>query len=206
MLASHFCGEFLLHIPCWLHFYLGSFSYTSRAVFILIQGVFLPHPVLRYRCLCKEFLLHIPCWLRGFCCCFFIWGVSFTYPFLFFVFVFLIGGVFLTHPVLASFLSRELLLHIPCWIYFYLGSFSYTSGATFTFIWGVSLTHPMLASVGTYPSYPSRAGFIFMRGVSLTHPMLDSFLFREFVLHIPCYLHFYLGSFSYKSRGGFIFI
>ena len=42
------CGEFLLHIPCWLHLHLGSFCYTSHAGFtytsllacyILMQGV-----------------------------------------------------------------------------------------------------------------------------------------------------------------------
>ena len=35
MLASFLCGEFLLHIPCWLHSYMGSFSYTSRAGLLL---------------------------------------------------------------------------------------------------------------------------------------------------------------------------
>ena len=40
-----------------------------------------------------------------------------------------IGGAFLTHPVLASFLSRECLLHIPCWLHFYARRFSYTSHA-----------------------------------------------------------------------------
>ena len=55
-------GEFLLHVPCWLHFYLGSFSYTSRAGFIFIWGVSLTHPVLA-SFLSGEFLLHISCWL-----------------------------------------------------------------------------------------------------------------------------------------------
>ena len=48
--TSHTCfflsEEFLLHIPCWLHFNRGSFSYTPRAGFILIGGVSLTHPVL----------------------------------------------------------------------------------------------------------------------------------------------------------------
>ena len=102
-------GGFPLHIPCWLHMYLGSFSYTSHVGFI------------------------------------FIWGVS------------------LTHPVLASFLSREILLHIQCGLHFYLGSFSYTSTAGFIFMWGISLTHPMLALFfcGGCFSYTSRAGFFF---------------------------------------------
>ena len=73
-----------------------------------------------------------------------------------------IWGVSLTYPVLASFLTGEFLLHIPCWLHFYLGSFPYTS----------------------------RAGFIFNWGVSLTHPVLASFLTGEFLLHIPCWLHF----------------
>ena len=87
--------------------------------------------------------------------------------------------VSLTHPFLASF--------------FDLGSFSYTSCADFLFMWGVSHTHPMLAS------------FFLMWGVSLTHPMLTLFLCGEILLHIPCWLHFYLGSFSYTSRAVFIF-
>ena len=37
-------GEFLLHIPYWLHIYEGSFSYTSRAGFIFLWGVSLTHP------------------------------------------------------------------------------------------------------------------------------------------------------------------
>ena len=32
-LASFLSGEFFLHFPRWLHFYAGSFTYTSRAVF-----------------------------------------------------------------------------------------------------------------------------------------------------------------------------
>ena len=40
------CGEFLLHIPCCLHFYVGSFSYTSRDVLIFMEGVSLTHRVL----------------------------------------------------------------------------------------------------------------------------------------------------------------
>ena len=62
VLASFLFGEFLLHIPCCLHFLLGSFSdtsyayfffyvvsfsYTSRAVLMSMQGVSLTHPVLK---------------------------------------------------------------------------------------------------------------------------------------------------------------
>ena len=194
MMASFLCGDFLLHIPCWLHFYLGSFSYTSHAGFFpfplncgefllnipcwfhFTLGVSLTHPMLTLF-LCGEFLLHIPCRLR-FC----IWGnFSYTYHsgFIFvfvFLYLFLIGGVSLTHPLLASLYIWEFLLHIPCWLHFYLASLSYTSRAGFTFIWGVSLTHSML----------------------------DLLLSGEFLLHIPCWIYFYLGSFSYTSHAGFL--
>ncbi len=115
-----------------------------------------------------------------------------------------IAGVYLTHPVvalllflllsrefpvLASFLSWEFLLHIPCWLHFYLGSFSYTSLPGFTFLWGVSLTRPMLASflfnLRSF-SYTSSAGLVFIWGVSLKHPVPVSIVFGEFLLHIPC--------------------
>ena len=103
------------------------------------------------------------------------------------------GGESFTPPMLASFLSWEFLLNTPCWFYIYLGSFSYTSRARFTFMWGVSLTHPVLT-------------FTFMWGVSLTYPMLTLFLCVEFLLHVPCCPNFYLGSFSSTSYAGFIFI
>ena len=235
VLDSFLPGEFLLHIPSRFHFYLGSFSYTSRAGFVFIWGVSHTHPVLS-SVLCKEFLLHIPCWLLFS----FTWGVSLTRPMLVLLFS---GWVSLTHLVLASFLSGEFLLHIPCWLHFYLGSVSYISRAGFFFIWGVSLTHPLLFlhiyiylkhpvlvssfflaefflhiscwlhfCLGSF-SYTSRAGFIFLWGVSLSHPVLASFLSREFLLHIPWqvsfflsfYFIFYLGSFSYTSRAGFFF-
>ena len=131
-----FTWEFLLPPPPWgvtpvwgvsrpllaffkIIFYVGSFSYTSRAVFIFMGsfsytslagfifmlGVSLTHPLLA-SFLSWEFLLHIPSWF--------------------------------------IFLWREFLWHIPCWLHFYLGSFSYTSYAGFTFLFGVSLTHPIL--------------------------------------------------------------
>ena len=168
MLASFLCGEFLLHIPCWLYFCLGSLSYTSCAGFI-------------------SYASH-----AGFI---FMWGVSLTYPVL-------SSSLFLFYFIL----SGEFLLHIPCWIHFYLGTFSYTSHAGFIFIWGVSLTRPGLAS-------------FFIWGVSLTHHMLASLLCREFLLHVQCCLQFYarrfpyiiptffiLGTFSYTSHAGFIFV
>ena len=215
MLALYLSGEFLIHIPFWLHFYLrsfsytshacfnflsgisytskvgfffflfffnilGSFSYTSRAGFIFMRGVSQTHPVLALF-LSGEFLLHIPFLLyfstggwrggarapiqgslsytshAGFYFYFLIWGVSLPDP----VLASFLCGEFLLHiPYWLYFLSREFLLHIPCLLYFSVGSFSYTSHTGFIFIWGVSLTHPMLAfCVGSF-SYTSHAGFL----------------------------------------------
>ena len=134
MLSSFLCNEFLLHIPCWLHLHLGSFSYTSHDGFISIWGVSLPHPVLP-SLFSGEFLLQIPSWI------YFSMG-SFsdtTHPFYFFLslslslFFFFNWGVSLTHPVLypvlASLLCGVFLLHIPC----------------FVFMRGVSVTRPVLS-------------------------------------------------------------
>ena len=106
-------------------------------------------------------------------------GISLTEPMLASFFLFFLSWEFHLH-ILCWFLfsSEEFLLHIPCWLHFYLGSFSFTSLAGFIFIWGVSLTHPMLTS----------------------------FLYGEFLLHIPCWLHFYQGNFSCTSRGDFFFM
>ena len=166
VLASFLCGEFLLHIPCWLNVYVGSFSYTSHADFVFMSGVSLTHPVLPsflcgeffytpififififYR---GEFLLHIPCWLHSY-----VGSFSYTSHADFFML-----GVSLTHPVLASFLYGEFLLHIPCWLHFYLGSFSYTSRAVLIFMQGIFF-------------FTSRDGF--------------GFLSRKFLLHIQCF-------------------
>ena len=140
-------------------FNLGSFSYTSRAGFIFIWGVSLTHLVLALFYLGSySYISH-----AGF---FFSFSVGTFSLFFFLEFCYisharfiLIWGVSLTHPVLASFFSGEFLLHTPCWLYFSLGSFSYTS----------------------------HAGFIF---------------YGEFLLHIPYWLLIYLGSFSYTSRAG----
>ena len=90
--------------------------------------------------------------------------------------VIFIWGVSLTHSVLASFLSRKFLLHIPCRLHFYVGSFSYTSHADFVFMWGVSLTHRVLAS----------------------------FLSGEFLLNIPCWLLFFFSFFNIFIWGFFL--
>ncbi len=136
-------------------------------------------------------------------------------------------GISLTHPMTALFFCGKILLHIPCSLHpppphlflLNLWSFSYTSRAGFIFIlthpalalflsgeflfflfflWGVSITHPMLASLSLSLSL--------MWGVSLRHPMLALFLSGEFLLHNPCWLHFYLVSLSYTSRAVFIFM
>ena len=75
-------------------------------------------------------------------------------------------GVSLTHPVLASSLCGEFLLHILSWLNFYAGSFSYTSRAGFFFLFSFFIW-------GYY--YTSCAGFIFLWEDSLTHPMLALF-------------------------------
>ena len=234
MLAFFFffwCGEFVLDIRLWLlsffsflskefpsqiqsclHFYLGSFSYTSPAALIFTWGDSLRHPVLASFS-CAEVLLHIPCWLLlllfffFFFFLFFLFLGNFTYTSLA-DFIFL-WGVSLTHPVLAS-----------CFL-LNLGSFSYTSGAGFIFLWGVSLTHPMLALFFRgefFLHIPCCLLLFFIWGVSLTHPLLASALSREFLLHIPCWLYFLsgefplniqyllyvsMGSFSYTSHTGF---
>ena len=175
MPALIFCGEFLLHIPCWLLF--------------LIWGVSHIHPVL-LSFLSEEFLLNILWWLH-----LYLGSFSFTsHADFFYVGVLLhiraalifMQGISLTHPLLAPFfylgsfsytsragfiLSGEFLLHIPCWLHFYLGSFSDTSRAGFSFT----------SHVGSF-SYTSYAGFTFLLGVSLTHPILSFFCFVNLVL------------------------
>ena len=209
VLPSFLCGEFLLHIPCCLHFYSGSFSYTSHAGFIFIRGVSLTHPVLA-SFLFWEFLLHIQYYFHTY-----LGSFSYTSRA---AFIFM-WGVSLTHPVL-SFYSRSFSYTSRAGFIFFLESFSYTSRAGFLFFLLF-----FLFFLGSF-SYTSPAGFIFIRGVSFTHPMLTSFLSGEFLLHIPCwlfffffwggggvggllhtpyYVNFYLRSFSYTSRASFIF-
>ena len=72
-------------------------------------------------------------------------------------------------------------------------------------LWNINLNGSHRCPSSSF-SYISHAGFIFIWGVSLTYPVLASFLTGEFLLHIPCWLNLYLGSFSYTSRAGFNFI
>ena len=123
-----------------------SFSYTFRAGFFFLGGVSFTYPVL------ASFFL------------FFFLGFSITHP----VLASFSSGEFLLHipPVFPPpppplfffffffFLCKEFLSHIPCFFFllfflnsFYQGSFSYTSRAGFIFIWGLSLTHPVLALI-----------------------------------------------------------
>ena len=210
MLTLFLCGQFLLHIPCWLLFLIWgvslthlmltlylceSFSYTSHVGFFFLNlgsfsytsradFVFMWGVSLTHPMLtffwCKEFLSHIRYWLL-----FLTWGVSLTHP----VLTFFLCGEFLIHiPCwLLFFECGEFLLHIPCWLCFYVGSFSYTSRAGFISIWGVSLTHPVLSS--------------FFAGEFLWQiPSLLFFLCGEFFLHIPGCIDVYARSFSYTSR------
>ena len=170
-----------MNIPRWLHFYAGSFSYTSPAVFI--WEVSLTQRMLASFSNPGSFSYTSRAGFN------FISWLSLTHPMLV---TFFTGGVFLTHPALASFLSGEFLLYIPCC--FYLGSFSYTSHADFFFSFfffscGVSLTQPVLPSFlsGSF-SYTSHDDVNFIWGFSLTHPVLASFLSGVFLLHIPCWL------------------
>ena len=174
VLAWFLSGVFLLHIPCWFHFYRGSFSYTSRAGFVFIWGVSLTHLML-VSFLPGEFLLHIPCWLRFYLGSFsytsragiiLMRGVSLIHPML----TLFMWVVSLTHLLLPSFLCGEFVLHILCFL---------------SFIRGISLTHPALDSI--------------VCGKFLLHIPCWLFLCGEFLLHIPCYLHFYAVSFSYTS-------
>ena len=149
MLASFLCGEFILHIPCSLHFYVGSSSYTSSAGFIFYLGSF-------------SYTSH-----DGI---FFIWGVSLTHL----VLALIWSADFLLH-IPCSFHFYQGSFSYKSHAAFIVGSFSYTFCAGLIFIWGVSLTHPMQVSffiLGSF-SYTSHAGFIVIWGVSLTHTMLD---------------------------------
>ena len=202
MLASFLFGEFLLHIPCWLHFYLGSFSYTSHAGFIFIWRVSLTHPMLQRASLTHPmlpffffFFFFLSFFFLSFFLFFFLNLGSFSYTsragFIF------IWGVSLTHPVLASILSADFLLHITCWLHFYRGSLSYPCRAGFFFLFVFYLGSLF---------YTSHADFVFMWGVSLTHPVLPSFLCGEFLLHIPSCFDFYAWSFSYTAHACSFFL
>ena len=215
MLTLFLYGEFLLHIPRWRQFYLGSFSYTSRAYFIFIWGVSLTHPVLAL-ILSADFLLHILCWFHFYRGSFsytspagfiFIWGFSLTHPAL----DSFLCGKFLLHIPCWLFLCGEFLLHIPCCLHFYAVSFSYTSGAVLISMQGISYTSQagfffILFNLFIYfylRSFPYRSrgsfsctccsGLMFSRGGFVTHPKRPSFICAEFLLHTLYWLLFIQG-------------
>ena len=166
MLASFLFSfeDFVLHMPCWLHFSLGSLSYTyrpgffffnlgsfsctSRAGFIFTWGVYLTHPM-------DPFSFFVEFLSRA--AFIFIWGVSLTHPEL----ASFLSGEFLLHirADFFIFFCGEFLLHLPCCLHFCAVNMSDTFHAAFIFMWGVSLTHPVLASfsVGSF-SHTSRVG------------------------------------------------
>ena len=147
MLASFLSG--------WLHFYGGNFSYsyTSRAVFnyFILYFIFYlgSSSYTSHACF---FLFYLGCFSYASCAGFF----------------FFIGGVSLTHFVLAAYLSGEFLLHIPCWLHFSIGSF-YGEFLLNIPCW----LHFFLESF----SYTSHALFFFLS-------FFLSFLSGEFLLHI----------------------
>ena len=167
---------FLLHIPC---------------CFIFLWGVSLTHPVLSWFYAGSfSYTSHAGCFLLSF---FFVLHLgSFSYTsravFLIVWFYFFIRGVSLTHP--CCFFNR-------LFLFFYQGSFSYTSRAVFL----ISLF--LCFYQGSF-SYTSRAWSIFIGGVSLTPPVQDLFLSGEFLLHIPCCLHCYAGSFTHPKLPSFL--
>ena len=141
MLALFLSGEYLLSIPCWLHIYLGSFSYTSGPGFNLVRELSLTRPM-PASFLSGEFLLYIPCWLQ-----FYLGSVS-DIALQFYLgslsdisLQFYLGNL---SDISLQFYLGECLLHIPCWFYFYAGNFSYTSHAAFICVQGVCLTPPVL--------------------------------------------------------------
>ena len=180
-MASFLSGEFLIHMPCWLNFYLRSLFYRSHAGFTFLWGVSLTPPVLA-SFLCGEFLLHFPCCLH-----FYRQGISLTPRVLGSCFVFVLFVCLFCcccfHLLSFSYTSRaglfsllgEILLHIPCWLPFYPKCFLHIP----------SWPHFCLGTI----SYTSQAGLIFLVwGLSPTHPVMASFLSGEFLLHIPCRL------------------
>ena len=138
MLVSFLPWLFLLFIPCWLHFYLGIFSYTSRAGFIFMREVSLTHPMLTVfmwgvslthhvlpSLSCGEFFLHIRC-----CLDFYAGNFSYTSKAGFFLFYFFIFHFLYIFFNLRSFSYRSR------------GSFSSTCCVGLMFSWGGVVPHP----------------------------------------------------------------
>ena len=86
MLASFLPGQFLLHIPCWIHLYLWRFSYISYAGFIFYFFLNL-----------GSFSYTFCCWLHSYLGSFYLGSFSYT-SHAYFIFLW---GVSITHPMLA---------------------------------------------------------------------------------------------------------
>ena len=172
-------ADFFLHKQCRFDFQGMSFSYTSRAGFILYLGSFSYTSDAGFFFFSSFFLL------------LFIWGVS------------------LTHLMLTLFLCEDFLLHTPRCLHYYAGSFSYTSRADFVlkvFIGGVSLTHPVLTSFSWKRFLLYIPSWIHFRRSVLA--LLFFFFSSSFFVGSFCYTSragftCFVGSFSYTSRAGF---
>ena len=222
-LHASLCAQFLLHVLCcfiWgashtrpILFSVGSFSYTPLAVlcgeFLLhastvLYGEFLLHAQWHFRCvsLTRSLLFYVG---------------SFTYtPLLFYMGSFsytphaVLCGEFLLHA--PAVLDREFLVHATTVLW---GEFLLY--APWCFMWGVSLTLPVVFYVGSF-SYMSggvlcgefllHAPCCFMWGFSLTHHLLfyvGSFSYTPLAVlysgvSLRCPLLFYVRSFSYMPR------
>ena len=199
------CGEFLLHALCYFmwgvsltHFvlcYVGSFSYTPHAM------------------LCGEFLLQTPCCFKW--GVFLTWPLlcyvgSFSYndPTVFMLFY--VGGF--SYTLHASPLTFYQVRHnwsgfalstdiwqteaqsrhdlCSCTINdFCFALWEFLLHSLCCFMWGVSLTLPVLFYVGSFSYTPCAV----LCGEFLLH-FLCCFLW-EFVLHVPCYFR-HVGNFS----------
>ena len=117
-------------------------------------------------------------------------------------------------------LCGEFLLQILCILHFYAEGFSYTSRASFIFMQGNSLTHPMLPSSSSFLIlfyfillsgeflFQTQCWFLFIPREFLLHIpcWLHFSLSGEFLLHIPCWLKFHQDTFADTSHADFIFI
>ena len=131
-------------------------------------------------------------------------------------------GVSLTHPVLALLLCGEFPLHIPCLLFISVGSLSYTSSVSLSLsselaslLCGEFLLHIPCWLLHLLLLFLSFLFFYFFIWEFLLHILHWLYFFcGEFLLHIPCWLLFSfsffvglnLGSFSYTSCAGFIFM
>ena len=159
-----------------------------------MHGVSLTDPMLD-SFLPGELILHIPCWLL-FCFSFFLLLFYFIFAYLGsfpntsrsgFIFIWVVS---LTHPILASYLLGEFLLHIPCWLLRFVVVFGLSGDLLLHIPFSL---HFFLGSPLTHSFFLFFSIFFFF-----------SFLSGEFLLYIPCWLKFYRGNFSYTFGAGSI--